>query len=144
MEVPMASLRTTFGTAALLAVATAFVSPGVGRAAGPFDGNWVLNAAGSGGRAAGGGDEQACSDFRLPMKISDNQISGNYSRSPSTPSEIVPSPTGSPMKGAVQPDGSFSVQWESFNITGKITGNALVANWTGQCGPRSAQGTRVQ
>jgi hypothetical protein len=35
------------------------------------------------------------------------------------------------------------VQWESFNITGKITGNALVANWSGQCGPRSATGTRV-
>jgi hypothetical protein len=140
----MASLRTIFGTAALLAIATVFVSPSVGRAAGPFDGNWVLNAAGSGGRSAEGGDEQACSDFRLPMQISDNKISGTYSRSPSTPSEIVPSPTGTPMTGTVQPDGSFAVQWQSFNITGKITGNALVANWTGQCGPRSAQGTRVQ
>ncbi len=140
----MASLRATCGTAALLAIATAFVSPTVGRAAGPFDGNWVINAAGSGGRTPESGNDQACSDFRLPMQISDNMISGTYARSPSTPTEIVPSPTGSPMTGTVQPDGSFTMQWQSFNVTGKISGNALVANWSGQCGPRLAQGSRVQ
>ena len=140
----MASLRTIFGTAAFLAIATTFVSPGIGRAAGPFDGNWVINAAGSGGRTPESGNDQTCSDFRLPMQITDNKISGKYSRSPSTPNEIMPSPTGSPMTGTVQPDGSFTMHWQSFNVTGKITGNALVANWSGQCGPRSAQGTRVQ
>jgi hypothetical protein len=84
-----------------------------------------------------------CSDFRLTFQVRDNQVVGNAARSNDLPTEIVSSPTGSPMKGSVQPDGTFNVQWESFNITGKITGNALVANWRGQCGPRSATGTRV-
>lgn len=110
-----------------------------------YDGNWVLTAPGAGGRLTGtsGGVEQACSDFRLAFQVRDNQIVGNAARSPDLPTEIVASPTGSPVKGSVQPDGTFNAQWESFNITGKITGNTLVANWTGQCGPRSATGTRV-
>jgi hypothetical protein len=140
----MACITVRLGTAALLAIATAFVVPGASRAAGSFDGNWVLNASGSGGRLSQEGGSQVCSDFRLPFQIRDNQISGNYARSPSSPSEIVASPRGTPMKGNVMPDGTFNMQWERYNVTGKITGNALVATWTGQCGPRSATGTRVQ
>jgi len=110
-----------------------------------YDGNWVLTAPGVGGRLGGtsGGVEQACSDFRLPFQVRDNQIVGNAARSSDLPTEIVASPTGTPIKGSVQPDGTFNVQWETFNISGKITGDTLVANWTGQCGPRSATGTRV-
>ena len=48
------------------------------------------------------------------------------------------------MKGSVEPDGTFNMQWEAYKVTGKIEGNTLVANWTGQCGQRSATGTRVQ
>ena len=29
-------------------------------------------------------------------------------------------------------------------LIGKITGNTLTATWTGQCGPRTATGTRIQ
>jgi hypothetical protein len=110
-----------------------------------YDGNWVLTAPGAGGRLTGtsGGVEQACSDFRLPFQIRNNQIVGNATRSNDLSTEIVASPNGAPITGTVQPDGTFNVQWERFNITGKITGNTLVANWTGQCGPRSATGTRV-
>ncbi len=127
---------------ALLTIATAFISPGIVRAAGPFDGNWVLNAAGAGGRSESGGI--ACSAFRIPLHISNNRISGTYARSPSKPTEIVANPKGSPMTGTVQPDGSFTMKWEAYNVSGKLSGNSLTAAWTGQCGQRSATGSRVQ
>jgi hypothetical protein len=141
----MASIHAKLGTAAVLAIAAVFVSPGVVRAAGPFDGNWVINAHGAGGREGGpaGGNEAECSAFRLPVQIKDNQVIGTYRRSSSVPTEIVPSQTGSPAKGIVLSDGTFNVQWDSYNLTGKITGNTLVAYWTGQCGPRSATGSKV-
>jgi hypothetical protein len=142
----MTSISAKFGTVALLTLATAFVSPGIVRAAGPYDGNWVLSAGGAGGITSqeGGGGGSACSDFRIPFRISDNQIAGTYSRSTSNPTEIVASPTGSPMTGSVQPDGSFTMRWEAYDVSGKITGNAMTATWRGQCGQRSATGTRVQ
>lgn len=141
----MASIPVKFGTAALLALATAFVSPGIVRAAGPFDGNWVLNAAGAGGMTSQeGAGGTACSDFRIPFQISNNQIAGKYARSNSNPTEIVASPTGSPLTGSVQPDGTFTMKWEAYNVSGKITGNTMTATWRGQCGQRSATGTRVQ
>ena len=142
----MEGMRARFGTAALLAIATAFASPGVVRAAGQFDGNWVISAVGTGGRTTqeGGGGGAACSDFRIPFQISNNQIAGKLARSTTDPTEVVPSPTGSPMTGSVKPDGTFTLKWEAYNVTGKITGNTLTATWRGQCGQRSATGTRVQ
>ena len=141
----MTSMSTKFATVALLTLATAFVSPGIVRAAGQFDGNWVLNAAGAGGMTSQeGAGGTACSDFRIPFQIVNNQIAGKYSRSTSNPTEIVASPTGSPLTGSVQPDGTFSMKWEAYNVAGKITGNTLTATWRGQCGQRTATGTRVQ
>lgn len=140
----MTSITAKFGTLALLTLATAFVTPDVARAAGPFDGNWVLAAAGAGGRQSESGGDTACSDFRIPFQIADNQIVGKYARSTSNPTEIVATPSGSPMTGSVQPDGTFNLKWEAYNVSGKITGNTLTAMWRGQCGERSATGTRVQ
>jgi hypothetical protein len=142
----MTGITAKFGTLALLTLATAFVVPDVVRAAGPFDGNWVLSATGAGGRTSqeGGGGGTACSDFRIPFQISDNRIAGKYARSNSNPTEIVASPTGSPLTGSVQPDGTFTMKWEAYDVSGKITGNTLTATWRGQCGQRSATGTRVQ
>src|SRR5215469_6528528 len=127
----MVGIPAKFGTIALLTIATAVVLPGIGRAAGPYDGSWVLAAAGAGGRTSqeGGGGGTACSDFRIPFQISNNQITGKYSRSTSDPTEIVASPTGSPLTGSVQPDGTFSMKWEAYNVSGKITGNTLTATW---------------
>lgn len=141
----MNGMPVKFGTAALLAIATVFLSPGIVRAAGQFDGNWVLNAAGAGGMTSQeGAGGTACSDFRIPFQISNNQIAGKYARSNSNPTEIVASPSGSPMTGSVQPDGTFTMKWEAYDVSGKITGNTLTATWRGQCGQRSATGTRVQ
>jgi hypothetical protein len=142
----MVSIPAKFGTVALFTIATVFVSPGIVRAAGPFDGNWVLSATGAGGRTSqeGGGGGTACSDFRIPFQISDNKIAGTFTRSTSNPTEIVASPTGTPMTGTVQPDGTFEMKWEAYNVSGKITGSTMAAMWRGQCGERSATGTRVQ
>jgi hypothetical protein len=141
----MVDVRAKFAAVALLTIATAFVSPGIVRAAGQFDGNWVLNASGSGGMTSQeGSGGTACSDFRIPFQITDNQIAGKYSRSTSNPTEIVASPTGTPLTGSVQPDGTFNMKWEAYNVSGKINGATLTATWRGQCGERTATGTRVQ
>src|SRR5690242_925018 len=141
----MKNIRAKFAAAALIGIATTFVSPSIVYSAGQFDGNWVLNAAGAGGRTSqeGGGGGTACSDFRIPFQISNNQIVGKYARSSSDPTEIVATPTGSPMTGSVQPDGTFTMKWEAYNVSGKISGNTLTATWRGQCGQRSATGTKV-
>ena len=79
----MASLRATCGTAALLAIATAFVSPTVGRAAGPFDGNWVINAAGSGGRTPESGNGPSASRFpprRRNISVKNTISAASYAR----------------------------------------------------------------
>jgi hypothetical protein len=141
----MVGVPAKIGTAAFLSIATAFVSPGIVHAAGPFDGNWVLSATGTGGMTSQeGAGGTACSDFRIPFQISDNQIAGKYARSTSNPTEIVASPTGSPLTGSVQPDGTFTMKWEAYSLSGKISGNSLTATWRGQCGQRSATGARAQ
>lgn len=139
----MGGVTPKLGAMAFLAVATILISPGIARAAGQFDGNWVLDASGAGGRGgAESGGAQTCPAFRVPLQIKDNQIAGNYTRSASN--ELVASPRGTPLKGSVQPDGSFTLQWEAYSATGKITSNTMTATWRGQCGTRSATGTRVQ
>ena len=60
----MTRVTAKFGTATLLAIATGFVSFDVARAAGPFDGNWVLSAGGAGRR-------RRASVSRFPHSIPD-------------------------------------------------------------------------
>lgn len=93
---------------------------------------------------ATGAGAQVCSAFRLPFEIKNNQVVGTLTRSTARPTEIIASRRGTPVKGSVLEDGTFAVQWQNFNIAGKITGDTLVAYWNGQCGPRSATGSRVR
>ena len=132
------------GAAALLACATLFLSPGVAGAAGPFDGTWVIDAPASGGRTVEG--RATCPALRMPIQIVNSKISGNLARSTSNRTEVVASQGrgSSPIRGSILTDGTFAADWQNFHIAGKITRDTMTAYWNGQCGPRSAQGTRVQ
>jgi len=132
------------GMTALLTCATVVLSPGLAGAAGQFDGTWVIDAPASGGRTVEG--RPTCPALRLPIQVSNNQISGNLARSTANRTEVVASQGrgSSPIRGSVLADGTFAADWQNFHIAGKITGDTMTAYWNGQCGPRSAQGTRVQ
>jgi hypothetical protein len=42
---------------------------------------------------------------------------------------------GRPPQGTVQPDGSFTTQWENYRGTGELAGNTAEMSWSGECGP---------
>jgi hypothetical protein len=114
-------------------------------AAGPYDGSWYVDApaaqnAGTAERSSG------CEPVRLPFKVVDNKITGSLQRG-SYGTGRVEAGTGknaTPFSGTVQPDGTFTTQWESYRGIGKLSGNNAELSWTGECGPRKATGGRAK
>jgi hypothetical protein len=131
--------------AASLALAAAAM-PQVASAAGPYDGNWYVDAAQEGGAgAAEGGAPSGCEAARLMFQVQDNKIIGSMRRSPYGGGRVEQS-TGkgsSPVSGTVAPDGTFNAQWEKYTASGKFTGNKVEMHWKGTCGPRTAMGGRA-
>ena len=114
-------------------------------AAGPYDGSWYVDAPaaqniGTSERSSG------CEPVRLPFKVVDNQISGSLQRSPYGTGRVEAGSSSKavPISGTVQPDGSFTAQWESYKGTGKLSGNTAELSWKGECGPRKATGGRAK
>lgn len=118
-------------------------------AAGPYDGNWVMTSG-----QVGGQDETGfkCPAIRLPFEIKDNQISGHWEyvqTGPGIPTVEAVSDNGKSNRdaaaftGNVNPDGTFTAKWMSFQTTGKLTGDKLEMSWRGECGPRMATGGRA-
>lgn len=114
-------------------------------AAGPYDGNWYVDAAGQGGAGAGTEGPSGCEAARLHFQVQDNKIIGSMRRSPYGGGRVEES-TGrgsSPVSGTVAPDGTFNAQWEKYTATGKFNGNKVEMHWKGTCGPRTAMGGRA-
>jgi hypothetical protein len=112
-------------------------------AAGPYDGTWYVDApaaqnAGTSERSSG------CEPVRLPMQVTDNKITGTLQRSPYGTGRVEAGSgsTASPISGTVQPDGTFTAQWESYHATGKLSGDKAEMTWKGECGVRTATGGR--
>ncbi len=51
--------------------------------------------------------------------------------------------SAAPITGQVQPDGTFTAQWESCRGTGKLSGDTAELTWSGECGQRMAIGGRA-
>jgi hypothetical protein len=112
-------------------------------AAGPFDGTWTIDAPPS-DRFGDSVEGYACPALRLPFQVKDNKVTGRLAWT--TTGHAIEASNGqgsSPVSGTVQPDGTFTLRWESFHAAGKMTGNALEIHWKGECGPRVAKGTRA-
>ena len=112
------------------------------QAAGPFDGNWELDAPSAGGSSAEGGDK--CPALRLRFEIKDGRVQGRFERSfQQTDVETAEGREGSAFTGRVQPDGSLTTEWESIPASGKITGDTGELKWVGGCGPRVGKLSRI-
>jgi len=116
-------------------------------AAGPYDGTWVIEAP-----AAGTSDEwgrPACAAGRFEFQIKNNQVIGSLKRTFSAggrSGSTVQQGEGrgsSPVTGTVAADGSVTARWESFQATGKLTGDKAQLSWRSPCGPRQATGRRT-
>jgi hypothetical protein len=112
-------------------------------AAGSYDGSWVIDFPGAGYSNASG--EYRCAAFRLPIQVSNNQISGQLGRT-GTGRDLQggQGSSGPPVTGQVQPDGTFNMSWQKFAATGKFSsaqGQATIAR--SECGPRQGTAQRV-
>ena len=136
----MKSMPISIAFAAALAAPTL---PAVG--AGPFDGNWYVDAPAA-DQAQPTAESSGCDAVRLPFKVVDNQITGSLQRDPYATGRVEAGygSSASPITGTVAPDGTLSAQGQSYQATGKLTGDRAVVRWDGECGPRVATGGRAQ
>jgi len=131
---------------ASVACAAAFavaVSAPPARAAGAYDGTWVIDIPAS---VQGNLTTAACPALRLQVKIADSQVSASLERVPSGTSNTVENGTArnaTPLTGAVAQDGTVVAQWEGFKANGKLAGDNGAVTVIGQCGPRNATAIRV-
>jgi len=130
---------TTITTAALAVIAAAALPA---YAAGPFDGQWVIDAPPQGG-AIGAEGQYTCPAIRLPFMVKDGQVLGDVHRTATGSIEAGKSSNSSPVTGSVSGDGSVSVTWQNFKVSGKLSGNSGQVGWSGECGPRTATATKV-
>ncbi len=130
---------------ASLALAALTSLPSLADAAGPFDGTWQVNSGGLGTATAEAMKGTSCTPETIRFEITDNQVQGSLARVPSDQSRVEASQgSGSaPVVGTVAADGSVNAQWESYTVTGKITGDKVELRWRASCGPRVAIGSRI-
>lgn len=132
--------------AAVVALLSLCAPPAV--AAGTYDGNWVFDFPAAGGITAEG--QARCPAFRVPVRITDNQISGSLGRAGSGVGSGSLRSGGSgtrtsPVTGSVAADGSVKARWENYALTGKLSGGGQgeLTTVRGQCGPRKGTAVRV-
>jgi hypothetical protein len=111
-------------------------------AAGPYDGNWVIDAPGVGG-AIGAEGEYMCPALRLPFQVKDGQVIGDLHRTATGTIEAGKTSNSAPVTGSVSGDGGVNVTWQNFHATGKLSGGAGTVGWAGECGPRTATASKV-
>ncbi len=114
-------------------------------AAGPFDGTWQVGSGGLGTPTAQAMEGTDCTPEVLKFEVRDNQVEGGLASVPSDPNRVENSqgPHSAPITGTVQADGTLNAQWESYTVTGKLTGDQAELHWKAPCGPRVATGSRI-
>jgi len=114
-------------------------------AAGPYDGDWYVDAAPA-AQTSSSDVPAGCDAVRVPFQVTDNKITGSLQRAPYGTGRVEQGSGSSaaPITGTVQPDGTISAAWENYRATGKLTGNQAELRWNGECGPRVATGGRAK
>jgi len=115
------------------------------QAAGPYDGNWYVDAAPA-AQTSSSDVPAGCDAVRLPFQVTDNKITGSLQRAPYGTGRVEQGSGSSaaPITGTVGPDGTFTAQWESYHATGKLSSDKAEMSWKGECGPRTATGGRAK
>jgi hypothetical protein len=114
-------------------------------AAGPYDGNWYVDAAPA-AQTSTSDVPAGCDAVRIPFQVTDNKITGSLQRAPYGTGRVEQG-TGraaAPITGTVQPDGTINAQWQNYRATGKLSGDTAEIRWNGECGPRVATGGRAE
>jgi hypothetical protein len=138
----MARYLPTLTTITAVAVAAVALATLPAQAAGPYDGNWVIDAPPAGG-AIGAEGQYTCPALRLPFHVQDGHVMGDLHRTATGTIEAGKTSNSSPVTGAVGADGSVNVTWQNFHATGKLSGSSGQVGWAGECGPRTATATKV-
>ena len=138
-------LRNLCRVAAVAFVATAAFAP-QSRAAGSFDGTWIVDVP-SAGTINDQSNNSVCPALRIPVRIHDNQVSGSLERvSTTTGAVIVEAGQGrlaAPVTGAVAPDGTVDAQWQNYHAIGRLGPQFGRVTIQGECGPRVATAIRI-
>ena len=132
-------------TSISIAVAALAASLPPAHAAGPYDGNWYVDAAPA-AQTSSSDVPAGCDAVRIPFQVTDNKITGSLQRAPYGTGRVEQG-TGraaTPITGTVQPDGTFTAQWQNYRGTGKLSGDTAELKWSGECGPRVATGGRTE
>jgi hypothetical protein len=126
-----------------LAIAVLVLALPRAQAAGPYDGDWFVDA-GPAGQAQPTAESSGCDAVRIEFRVIDDRVTGNLRRSPYGTGRVESGEGGPPISGTVQPDGTVNAQWQSYRATGKLTGDRAEVRWNGECGPRVATGGRAE
>ncbi len=123
----------------LLALAAFALPMTSARAAGPFDGTWIIDVPAD--TISGADDNAVCPALRLRVQITDSQVTGDFRRSFPEDSNVVE--TGgtngaSQVSGNVQPDGALTAQWQNFHAAGQMAGDRGTLTMQSECGPLQA------
>lgn len=136
------SVRGAAAAAIALGWGAAFLGPA--RAAGAYDGTWVIDipqATTDIGRTT-----PTCPALRLNAKIVDSKVNATLERVASGTINTVENGTGpaaSPLTGNVEADGMLIAEWQGYHASGQLNGDSGRVVVQGQCGPRTATVTRV-
>jgi len=125
-----------------LAIAALLLALPRAQAAGPYDGDWYVDAAPA-GQAQPTAESSGCDAVRIEFRVIDNRVTGNLRRSPYGTGRVESGEGGPPISGTVQPDGTVNAQWQNYRATGKLTGDRAEVRWNGECGLRVATGART-
>jgi len=128
-----------------LAMAALTLSSLAAGAAGPYDGTWQIDSGGLGSPTAQAMQGTSCEPETIKFNVKDNQIQGSLARVPGSSSRVEANegPRSAPVSGTVAADGSVTAQWESYKVTGQMTGDKVELHWKASCGPRVAMGSRI-
>jgi peptidoglycan-associated lipoprotein len=135
-------LRTLAATTALGLAALAMPTVPA-RAAGPYDGTWIIDVPADIISAHG---DPTCPALRLRVQITDSQLYGNFRRSDPEMSNVVENggrSGASQVFGSVQPDGTITAQWQNFHAAGQMMGQGAGLTVQSECGPLHAKVWRL-
>ena len=131
----IASLMPVAGAALALSTVLAM-------AAGPYDGTWLI-ASPQTTTGTNVQNPRGCEPVQLEVQVKDNQLNGNLKRELLGRARVENSPSGAPVTGKVEPDGTITAQWENYIAVGKLNGDSGQLRWNGECGPRVAMVKRI-
>jgi hypothetical protein len=135
----------TLMTGGALAAAVLAVPALDARAAGPYDGTWVIDIPASVQGDSKHATDAACPALRLRFEVNNDHVAARLKREAEGGIVVSNSdaPDATPVSGVVHPDGSIVANWGRYGATGNLAGASPEVTVTGSCGPRTGTAFRL-